>query len=369
MLAVAVQSRSWLLRRKANLTRQRLSVLYTSVDFCAMSIEAKKQTEQHLIDEQGQQLLRARLPRHWRLREYRPDYGLDFALELFAEPKSQEKGPLTYETLGEHLFIQLKTVESAEIKPLSIYARGNVEKARETLDKAKLVGSLETVRFSLETSEIVTVERMGVGVPVLLVVADLSRSKCFFVCLNDYIDKILVPRHEDYRSKEHRTIHVPVMNEIGEPVPGRVALRWYGKRAKLYSAFQRFVFQWAELQYAWGTPEAEPMAKYFAARLRAYDFWTDTEMWPLLQHYGDAVQRFLNGTELGLLQLDADAILKATEGDKVLAAEMEAGLRKEEFFQLWKFLSVLPRNYEDVYREWFLPTALGYLCSYDSPRK
>lgn len=34
---------------------------------------------------------------------------------------------------------------------------------------------------------------MGVGVPVLLVIADVSTSKCYFVGLNDYIDKMLIP--------------------------------------------------------------------------------------------------------------------------------------------------------------------------------
>ena len=46
---------------------------------------SKKQSEQHLIDRAGQDLLRSKLPKHWILREYRPDYGLDFALETFEE--------------------------------------------------------------------------------------------------------------------------------------------------------------------------------------------------------------------------------------------------------------------------------------------
>ena len=51
---------------------------------------AKQQSEQHLIDAEGQLLLRSRLPRHWVLREYRPDYGLDFALEIFAAAKDTQ---------------------------------------------------------------------------------------------------------------------------------------------------------------------------------------------------------------------------------------------------------------------------------------
>ena len=40
---------------------------------------------------------------------------------------------------------------------------------------------MDTYRFSLERAELVTVERMGVGVPVMLVVADFEAEKYCFV--------------------------------------------------------------------------------------------------------------------------------------------------------------------------------------------
>jgi hypothetical protein len=330
-----------------------------------MAAQGKKQSEQHLIDADGQKLLRERLPRHWVLREYRPDYGIDYALEIFAPPK-QRGGQVTYETLGEHIFIQLKSVQTVQIKPLKLYGRVNVEKQREALKKDELIGALETVRFPLETSELVTVERMGVGVPVLLVVADLSSSKCFFVCLNDYIDKILVPRYDDYRMANHRTIHVPVLNEVGSPEPGQAALRWYAKRPKLYAAFQRFVFQAAELEYEWYSPIGPTMARYFATRIASYDFWDDTEMWGLIGYYGAALRRFLDTGSAGIMNYDENTILEhVAKGNQDHANEFLAELRANETPELWRLLSVLPRNYEDVCREWFLPTGLGYAASFD----
>ncbi len=164
-------------------------------------ITAKRRSEQHLIDQQGELLLRAKLPKHWVLREYRPDYGLDFTIELFKTAEKEEGCPSTYETLGEHVFVQLKSVAFPKPAPLTIYARGNVEKAVETLNRSEETAKIDTYRFQLETSELVTVERMGIGVPVLLVIADLAAKRCSFVCLNDCVDKILVPRHEDYRAK------------------------------------------------------------------------------------------------------------------------------------------------------------------------
>lgn len=325
---------------------------------------AKQQSEQHLIDAEGQQLLRSRLPRHWVLREYRPDYGLDFALEVFAAAK-EGKYTKTYETLGEHIFIQLKSVKSCEVKPLKLYGRMNVEKGREVLNKEDLVGEMDTVRFQLDTPELVTVERMGVGVPVLLVVADISRKKCFFVCLNDYIDKILIPRHQDYRNKGTRTIHVPVLNEIGDKTLGLVALRWYAKRPKLFAAFQRFVFQHAELEYSLPSPKALVMARYFAERIASYDFWDDTEMWQMIPYYGAVIRRFLETSNPGLMKVDEDLINReVAKGNKDVAQKLIEQLRQNEVRELWRLLSVLPQNYEDVCREWFLPTGLGVAASY-----
>src|SRR5512137_2210645 len=110
-----------------------------------MELRSKQMTEQHIIDAEAQALLRSRLPRHWVLREYRPDYGLDFSLEVFQESKGQNEKYLTYETLGEHIFIQLKSVASSTALPLKIYGRYNVEKEREVLDKNDLVCTMNTI--------------------------------------------------------------------------------------------------------------------------------------------------------------------------------------------------------------------------------
>lgn len=326
--------------------------------------ESKKQSEQHIIDAQGEHLLRARLPRHWILRPYRPDYGLDFALEIFANASGSAARSPTYETLGEHLFIQLKSSQCIEPRPLTIYGRDNIEKAREVLHKDDLTGVLETARYSIEAPELVTVERMGVGVPVLLVLADLQRQLCYFVCLNDYVDKILVPRHENLASARSRTIHVPVANEIGNPIYGHAALRWYGKRAKLYAAFQRFIFQATELHRAWETDEFLPMARYFGAKIANYDFWNDTEQWPILSFYGNAIQRFLSTGKPGIMNRTNDAMIEVAGSHKELARALADDMNRREILDLWRCLSVLPRNYEEVQREWFLPTGLGCLASY-----
>lgn len=315
---------------------------------------AKRRPDQHIIDEEGQRLLREKLPKPWVLREYRPDYGLDFSVEVFKtlEPKDGQRA--MHETLGEHFFVQLKSIDDPEIKNLDIYSRGNVEKARERLNREEKIASIETYRFSLETTELVTIERMGIGVPVLLVIADLKLRRCCFVCANDYIDKILIPRHENYRSTEHRTVHIPVTNEIGS-LRGDVALRWYAKRAKLLAAFQRFTYQFSELQWA-SESNWEELSRYFGERIAEYDFWDNTEMCAPIPYHAQGLRKFLSDGRPHYFQADNAAFSALPETQK-------AFYKKSDVFELWRSLALLPKTYEDVWREWFLPSALGHLAS------
>ncbi|WP_292043565.1 MULTISPECIES: DUF4365 domain-containing protein [unclassified Brevundimonas] len=61
-----------------------------------MTAKAKQRSPQHLTDEKGIALLKSLLPKNWVIREYKPDYGLDFAVEVF------EKDSEYPQTLGEH---------------------------------------------------------------------------------------------------------------------------------------------------------------------------------------------------------------------------------------------------------------------------
>jgi hypothetical protein len=248
---------------------------------------AKQRSQQHLIDQQGEELLRSRLPSHWIMREYRPDYGLDFAIEVF-KPRGASTGrPVAYETLGEHLFVQLKSVAQPVVKPLTIFGRGNVEKGPEHLDRTDKVAEIDTYRYQLEISELITVERMGIGVPVLLVIADLKVQRCSFVCLNDYIDKILRPRNKIF----------------------------------------------------------------------TYDFWDDTEMCALIPYNAAGLKRFMETGQPGYFK-EPKSIPEGFE-----EAEYRAHMRQLDVFELWRQLALLPKTFEDVWREWFLPTALGHIAS------
>lgn len=107
---------------------------------------AKRRPDQHVIDQEGQQFLREKLPKLWILREYRPNYGLDFSVEVFKTMDPVEGKRPMHETLGEHFFVQLKSIDDPQLKPLDIYGRGNVEKGREKLDREERVATIATCR-------------------------------------------------------------------------------------------------------------------------------------------------------------------------------------------------------------------------------
>jgi len=330
-----------------------------------MEHHSKQMTEQHITDLKAQDLVRSILPKHWVLREYRPDYGLDFALEVFREiPADKTHGSgANYETLGEHIFLQLKGAKRTDRRSLKIYSRVNVEKTIYQEDRDALVGEIETLPISIESSELVTVQRMGAAVPVLLVRADLETGRCYFVCLNDYIDKILIPRHGDYVNKASRTIHVPGSNDMAHPEVGITALRWYAKRAKLFAGFQKFVYQQVELSYVVEPRELIRLAKHFCSLLLRYDFWDDTPMWNMIPYYGEALKRFLAHGSPGLIKV-AEAVAKASQYNDGAEQEIIGCVTDQDILELWRCLAILPRNYEEVCREWFLPTSLGLLTSY-----
>jgi hypothetical protein len=321
--------------------------------------KSKQKSQSHLIDKEGEALLRSKLPKHWELRNYRPDYGLDFTLEVFKPVENLLGASALYETLGEHIFIQLKSIAAPKIKQLTLFSRENVEKSQENINKADKVADIEIYSFQLEISELVTVERMGIAVPVLLVIADLATQRCFFVCLNDYIDKILIPRFEDYRVKQNRTIHIPVYNEIGT-THGLVALRWYAKRPKLIAAFQRFTYQYSELQWAAEHGDWRGLAEIFARKIANYDFWNDTEMWIVIENNAAGLQRFIKTGQ--------PELLKFTIQEEFDEPKRKDYFKKLDVFELWRQLSLLPQIYEDICREWLLPTALGYLASPQLPQ-
>jgi hypothetical protein len=291
-----------------------------------------------MMEDDSEKILKPLLPKPWVLRPYKPDYGLDYTIELFNYIDGEEK---MSETLGEHVFVQLKSTLRTEIEQVKVYGRGNVAKGPVQHSKDECF-TIDVIKFDMETNELLTVETMGPGMPVLLVLVTLDQSRAFYVCLNDLIDKVIIPADPQYTSKKHKTIYVPVKNEITADPISLTGIRFYGKRAKAYSAFSLFEYQRNELSYVAEQPSVfEPMLRHFIRVLERLDIW-DADIMGLFGQYWADVQKM-------------QALLGA-EG----CTPRVIGLAT----RIWTGMVAMGHTFEELWREWFLPTYLAQLLSY-----
>lgn len=340
----------------------------------------KRRVRQHMMEDRSMRIVRDRLPDHWVVRDYRPDYGIDLLIELFEfvdDARDQAA------TLGETLFVQVKSTEVATPVPLRVYGRRNVEKGPLREDRSRST-EIEVVRLRLETSELLTVQAMGAAIPVLLFLVELSTGRIYYVCLNDLIEKVILPRDPSYADRASKTIHIPARNCI---VPGNALslrpLETYAKRAKLYAAFEKFAYQQHEVEvaasaYNTALPgeakqraarELVDLVRHFVAVILRYDFWERVPEWkPVgwMRLELRALNALLGAVEtMDNVDLIRDYLVRQPwfplRADHV--GELTAGEARDYLVShlvlLWGRLANLARMYEELVREWFLPTELS----------
>ena len=215
----------------------------------------KRRSENQIIGESGIDILRSLFPKEWVIREYTADYGIDLDVELFEECNDG-----VYITKGEHVLFQVKTTNDIEVKDLEVYSKTKSDNC-----------IFKVVKYPLDTALLATVEKMGSAVPVLLCLVDNVEREGYFVCLNDYVDKILISQKPDYDRQGTVTINIPIENRISS---GKFAIEWYGKRAKLYSFFNLVNCQKRDLLYTRDC-NLEQMVEMFLNRICRLDIWSD----------------------------------------------------------------------------------------------
>lgn len=301
----------------------------------------KRRSFQQIMEEDSGQRLREALPPHWVIHGYSPDYGIDGTVEVFEFVGDDEKYA---ETLGEMFFFQLKSVAKCVVRTLETPARGNIEKG-----PYQPVGNdltpIEVIAYDFaDTDELLTIEAMGAGVVVVFFLVCLESGRVFFVNLTDLIDKVLTPETPAWREQGSKVIHIPAKNELTPTTPVLQLLRFYGLRPKLMAMFTKVHFQWAELGHGIHELSADywhSMALHFIDKLLRVDIW-DYEGWVLLPHYKSQLER-----------------MRTLLIERGPSAEAQAAC-----MDFWFRLDAIGRTFEDVTREWGLPTVLGALSSY-----
>lgn len=316
----------------------------------------KKRTDSHIIGEIGVNILKSKLPVEWVTREYHPDYGIDLSVEIF------ERKELCV-TKGAHLFIQVKTSEEFERFNLRILNRSNVELPPQVVKKAEYC--MEVIRYNLDTDFLFTVERMGSGVPVLLCLVEVKTQEVFFVCLSDYIEKILI-HDKDYISQKSKTVYVPAENILDEN--GFEILEWYAKRPRLYALFNKIHYQNNVLQHV-DQYELTKYIDHFIRIIRRFDVWEEPLYISYMKQAESEIDYYL---EHGITELEDKNIKSKQDSGEDVDSEIweatycnpnrEVSFREAQKVQglhrLWTQLSDLGDYFEDMCKEWFLPTAL-----------
>lgn len=334
----------------------------------------KQRVVQHVMEDRSRAIVRDALPPEWVVRDYRPDYGIDLAVDLF-EPLPGKRG--RWVALGESFLVQVKATETVRPTRLRVRVRPNVE--RVPLGAATAAyNEIDVARVRLDTSLLATVQAMGAAVPVLLFLVELSTRRIYFVCLNDLIDKVILPEDPRYAEKRTRTIHVPLRNLVDERHPASVRpLAAYAKRAKLYAAFQKFAYQDQELNMALDLSDSEgrnsqkrghafwALVRHFLTIVLRYDFWTRAPELPMIGIAHDqltALQRFLGTADAGRSRAELVRYLREAPHAWFDIDLMERnGLLDDDRLVrvhaalIWQALAELGRMYEAEAREWFLP--------------
>lgn len=318
----------------------------------------KRRTIGHVRGERGIDIVRSKLPRHWVLRELRPDYGLDLHIEVFEPPDDQA---FHADTLGEHFFAQVKTLEAARPIRLDVRSRPNVAKFRRgptgNDGSSTSTQSTSVISFSLDTAELRTVEAMGASVPVLLLVVDETAEQVYYVCLNDYISKVLLPDEGDYGHQQSWTVHVPTFNRLDAGDAEFSYVRLLAKRSKLYGAFATFAYQFHELRMALPSEaeaEAMPatMAEFRGAKVcEMLDVFVTADL--RLDIWGGTGAGFWS--PLGDVRAALDQIAQVLRGDESMSPEQFLTLAMRAF----SMAARLGRMYEELCREWRLPSSLA----------
>lgn len=344
----------------------------------------KRRVAPHMMETESRQIVEQILPTEWVVRNYVPDYGIDVAVEIFDRIDGLGK---TAETAGEWFFAQIKSIQRTDTIKKKVYPRDNVEKVsqsdpyRQPMDQ---YFEIDVIRCRIDTDTLLTVQSLGSGVPVILFLVTLDTKQLYFVCLNDFIDKCVIPADPDFSNKRSTTVYIPVENRISGSQLSVVPIRFLAKRMKLYSAFAKFTYQGSELPRLFGAsrlalptyrgdPSSVGTLLHFIGIIKRYDFWDSTDMWAIVPTlYGEIllIERMLKTIQM---QRDISTEELAKEVPELRICQSDQGNELDcstwqsvvfpRIESTWRRLRNLNNVYEECCREWFLPTYFAQLAS------
>jgi len=169
---------------------------------------AKERADTHLSEAACEVIVARRLPREWVIRKLHPDHGVDISIEVFERVSSR------IPTMGEFLFVQLKSTSALKTATIKIRGRDNAEKARDGQSRA-FEFEVDIVKHVVDSDTIDNARLMGPSTPLMLFVVDVVNDEVYYVCLTDYYDKVLEPRGFDCsRQKSGNHLHTEIQPSV-----------------------------------------------------------------------------------------------------------------------------------------------------------
>lgn len=317
----------------------------------------KQRVIQHMMEDQSYHIIKSLIPNENVIREFnRPDYGIDLVIELFDKVNESIS-----ETLGEFIFVQVKSVKKTETKKQKVFPVKNVAKGKWDENTSEYIEQ-DVIKYKMDTNSIYTIQTLGGSVSVLLFLVDLKSHDTYFICLNDYIDKIILPRDPDYGQKKSYTIKIPTLNNLKDRIISNSALKFYGKRAKFLAAFSKFAYQKNELAYLLDIRDFPIITSRDGLEESVEEL--KNEIWRQVLFFIDQIDKLdiWNHSEWGILPIMKNSL------DNLKLFLLEEGFDEQEAIKrimlIWHQLSNLGNVYEDLSREWYLPKFISLMTSY-----
>lgn len=192
------------------------------------------------------------------------------------------------------------------------------------------------------------------------------------MCLNDYIEKIIIPAKPDFYNQKTVTINIPTRNCVNTD-EGRRIIEWYGKRPKLYAFFNKVNYQLRELNYTLDE-DYEERADYFLKILCRLDVWSAVDYFPALKIMKEEIDYYLehHNTKQGdiklkhMLERGVDVDGELFEGTYCFGVVPFRHLNLvQSLHLLWDQLNDVSNIFEDTAKEAFLPTQFSVTISYE----
>lgn len=301
-------------------------------------------------------MVRQALPHAWQISEYLPQLGLHIKIEIAGVTTNQAE---IQPWIGEELLCYLDWTTPIEPKILEIPPPNHP--IMRSLESNKL----EVLPMNISTSLLKTIHGLGPSRPVLALLIDQQTKNVFWVCLNDYIDKISLPDQAgEFADATYTTIFVPTKNRIENNDLTIDILGFYTKRTKLLAAFSVFRAQKARLNSLKET-ELIKQAQIFARMNIHYDFWQSCRLWkPIIQLYHKLVHLADHGFVDPKMHKKAqkhqsydEPIWESEWAEKPV--KLVQSITYSDIMFCWLEMEQLASSYEMHCRSWFLPTFSG----------